>query len=237
MAETVIRQITQEIWTFSYPFLRLGIFPVGGRSTAIKLKNGNVWVLASTPLNSETKTKLDELGDVKYIASGDALHWMFLEDFKKAYPTAKVVGPEALLTKPGCAKLDGVYGRDPPDTKYGFEDEIGVCYFSGFRNKDVAFHHPASKTLVVADLIFNLPAKEQYSKVLKKPYFLNADMGPYGWLHQKFVWFAGTDKEAMRRDVRTVAEWDFDRIIPCHGDVIENKGNEAWRAAYKAYFS
>lgn len=34
-------------------------------------------------------------------------------------------------------------------------------YFSGFKNKDVAFLHAPSKTLMVADLIFNLPAMEQ----------------------------------------------------------------------------
>ena len=47
------------------PFARFGLFPVGGRSTAIKLRGGDVWVLASTPLNEETKAKLDELGPVK----------------------------------------------------------------------------------------------------------------------------------------------------------------------------
>jgi hypothetical protein len=34
-------------------------------------------------------------------------------------------------------------------------------YFSGFRNKEVAFLHSPSKTLIAADLIFNLPATEQ----------------------------------------------------------------------------
>lgn len=38
-------------------------------------------------------------------------------------------------------------------------------YFSGFRNKDVAFLHSPSKTLIVADLIFNLPATEQVMSV------------------------------------------------------------------------
>lgn len=47
------------------PFARFGVFPIGGRSTAVKLVNGDIWVLASTPLDSETKTKLDELGPVK----------------------------------------------------------------------------------------------------------------------------------------------------------------------------
>ena len=48
------------------PFSRFGILPVGGRSTAIKLSSGDVWVLASTPLTLETKAKLNELGPVKF---------------------------------------------------------------------------------------------------------------------------------------------------------------------------
>ena len=58
----------------------------------------------------------------------------------------------------------------------------------------------------------------------------------------------------MREDAKTVASWDFERIIPCHGvslhirlkiiasidsyifkDVIEGKGHEAWVAAYSIY--
>jgi len=38
---------------------------MGGRSTAIRMKNGGVWLLASTPLSPETKAKLDELGPVQ----------------------------------------------------------------------------------------------------------------------------------------------------------------------------
>jgi len=36
-----------------------------------------------------------------------------------------------------------------------------LSYFSGYQNKDLAFHHPRSKTLIVADLLFHLPANEQ----------------------------------------------------------------------------
>ena len=47
------------------PFTLLGFFPLGGRSTAIKLSEGGVWLLASTPCSEETKAKLNELGEVK----------------------------------------------------------------------------------------------------------------------------------------------------------------------------
>lgn len=34
---------------------------------------------------------------------------------------------------------------------------------------------------------------------------------------------------AMSRDAKTVTEWNFLRIIPCHGDVIEKEGKMVWR--------
>lgn len=39
----------------------------------------------------------------------------------------------------------------------------------------------------------------------------------------------------MTRDSKAVAAWDFDRIIPCHGDVIEGKGKEAWLEVFKQF--
>ncbi|KIY45091.1 hypothetical protein FISHEDRAFT_67180 [Fistulina hepatica ATCC 64428] len=235
MSDLVIRQVCPDVYTFSRPFTRMGFVPMGGRSTAVKLQNGGVWVLASTPLSPETKATIDGMGPVKFIVSADSVHHLFLSDYKNAYPDAKLIAPQAALDRHEDKQLkaDGVWGRDHPDTKYGFEDE--VCYFSAFRNRDVAFCHKASRTLIEADLLFNLPPNEQYSKVPKPRTFLTGNMSPNTWLHAKFGWLMGEDKEVMRNDVKKVTSWNFDRIIPCHGDVIETGGKEAWKAAYKAY--
>jgi len=239
-SDIVIRQVTPEITTFSRPFLRFGFLPFGGRSTAVKLQNGDVWVLASTPLTEETKSTVDKMGPVKYIMGADAVHHLFLADFKKAYPAAKVIGVEPLVAKKRAEglTLDGAYGADPSDTKYGFEDEIKACYFTGYSNKDVAWLHVTSKTLIEADLLLNLPATEQYSKVKKSAKVpIIGKLDPHGNLHKRFVWGQGKDKDAMRRDAKTVAGWDFDRIIPCHGDVIETGGKKAWETTYGKYLA
>ncbi|PCH44721.1 hypothetical protein WOLCODRAFT_77748, partial [Wolfiporia cocos MD-104 SS10] len=235
-------KVARGVWMFSCPFSRFGVIPFGGRSTAIKLSNGDVWVLASTPLTDETKQKLDELGPVRWIIGADAVHHLYLSAFKQQYPDAKLIAVKEAMGKKSTEglKFDGAWGADPPDTKYGFEDDIKHCFFSGFVNKDVAFFHPASKTLIEADLLFNLPPTEQYSKTGSSgriPIF--GTLSPYQWIHKRFVYSLGTDKEQAtslpHRDVRTVVGWDFERIIPCHGDVIEKDGNKAWREAYKWY--
>ncbi|KAG8763921.1 hypothetical protein FRC15_007827 [Serendipita sp. 397] len=142
MSETIIRQLAPSLCIFSRPFKRFGILPVGGRSTAIKLQNGDVWVLASTTLDEPTKTKIDSMGNVKYIVSPDAEHDAFLNEFKSAYPDAKLIGVAPLAAKKTELVFDGgehlspltfsgrnydattAYGREPEGTAYGFEPEV-----------------------------------------------------------------------------------------------------------------
>ncbi|KAF7974990.1 hypothetical protein HWV62_10747 [Athelia sp. TMB] len=256
MSANIDELVTPDIWTFSKPFVRFGFLPWGGRSTAIRLATGEVWILASTPLTLNTKEAIDKLGPVKWIMAGDVVHYMFLSEYKAAYPEAKVIGVKDLVPKmkEKGLELDGgekhanaviphihsqaAYGSDPEGTKYGFENEIDACYFSGFANKDVAWLHKPSKTLVEADLLFNLPGKEQYSKTKASPKVpLIGSLDPFGKLHKHFVYGQGKDIKAMVRDAKTVASWDFERIIPCHGDVIEERGHDAWVAAYSKYLS
>ncbi|KAI0826413.1 hypothetical protein BC629DRAFT_77995 [Irpex lacteus] len=241
-SSTVIREVTRDVWTFSRPFARFGLFPIGGRSTAIKLKTGGVWVLASTPLDDETRSKLQELGPVRYIVGADAVHHMFLAQFKKQYPEAKLIAPQDAIStvqqSTPDVNFDGAWGKDEPSTKYGFEDEIEHQYFPGHQNKEVAFLHKDSKTLLEADLMFNLPPTEQYSKSTESGTvpLLSSRMNPHTALHKRMTWAIAKDKEAMKRDLKVVRGWDFTRIIPCHGDVVEKDGKAAFEEAFKWFW-
>ncbi|KAJ7303519.1 hypothetical protein DFH08DRAFT_903938 [Mycena albidolilacea] len=234
MSDIVIREVATNVWTFSRPFALFGWIHIGGRSTAVKLASGGVWVVASTPLSPETKAKLDALGPVEYIIGINAMHNMFLGEFKRAYPTAKLIAPAGAVERCSDKTLtfDGLWGKDPADTKYGFEDEIKACYFSGFSNKDVVFFHAPSSTLIEADLVVNLPGTEQSSQ--RFPFY--GPFGkPVGWLQGKLSAARSRDPVAMKRDVQTVAEWDFVRIIPCHGDVLETDAKKIWKDALRSH--
>jgi len=95
--------------------LRYGFIPIGGRSTAIKLRSGDVWVLASTPLTESTRQTLDKLGPVKYIVGADIEHTLYLGaqhtfimilascmsvsagEFHEAYPDAKLIADKRVV--------------------------------------------------------------------------------------------------------------------------------------------
>ncbi|KAI0064883.1 hypothetical protein BV25DRAFT_1822651, partial [Artomyces pyxidatus] len=242
MSNIKIREVTEGIWTFSRPFLRFNVFRVGGRSTAIRMKDGGVWVLASTPLTPETKKTIDDLGPVKYLVGPDSVHHIFLAEYHKAYPEAKLVAVEEAINKKKAENLPwhGSWSDSNREPVLGFEDEIKHCYFSGFKNKDVAFFHVPSKTLLTADLIFNFPAHEQYPNAIFPggiPIIsqIFGHISPFSKSHHTITKNLGVDREMMRRDAKTVADWDFTRLIPCHGDVIEGDGNKAWRLAYSPF--
>lgn len=140
---TVITTYPPSLVTFSRPFARFGLFPVGGRSTAIRLtqppNSGSLWVLASTPLDEPTRAKITEMGgEVKWVVAADNVHHLYVKEWMDAYPQAKAIGVEGLDAKRKDVKWEGLYGRKGDEGKrYGFEEEIEARYFPTFANKDV----------------------------------------------------------------------------------------------------
>ena len=93
-------------------------------------------------------------------------------------------------------------------------------HFSGTTLSDTAFYHAKSKTLVVGDLIYNLPNTESmptYKSSIWK------SLSPGGSVHTKLVNGAAKDRAAVQADAKTVAALNFDRIIPLHGVSIFNQ--------------
>jgi len=229
----IIRDVAPGVSIFSVPFKVAGL-AVGGRSTAIRLSSGEVWLAASHALEETTKAKLNTLGPVKYLVSGDADHYFYLEQYKKAYPDAVVIGVDGLQEKAKDLKFDGLYHKDPAGTKYGFEDEIVPIVFGGHAKKDVAFYHVPTKSLVEFDLLFNLPATEQFSTSGG-----GASIPIIGFLfkvgrffNQKIIGGFITDKVAFKKSFDEVAKLDLARIIPAHGDVVEKDAAATWKKAY-----
>jgi len=91
--------------------------------------------------------------------------------------------------------------------------------------------HKPDKTLIEADMMFNLPAHEQYSRSGESAtgglwtrmfIAMQNTTGPATW-QKRFLWYVASmgDRQGFAQSVKRINGWDFDRIVPCHGDVIE----------------
>ena len=91
------------------------------------------------------------------------------------------------------------------------------------------FFHPRTRTLVLTDLAFNV----QRASSLVTRLFLRANgawqrFGPSRLARVAFI----RDRAAARLGIERLLEWDFDRVVLAHGDVLETGGRDALRAAY-----
>lgn len=240
---TTIRALNPDITIFSAPFNRFGVFKIGARSTAVKLQNTDVVVISAIKSSQEIKDTLSSLGTVKYIVAPDAEHHLSLEEYAKLYPSAKLIGVEGLQEKHPDLKFHKIFGDSKYDTvQIGWESEIDTVYFPGHANKELAILHKPSKTLIEADLVFNLPGLEQY-KGSSSSAGVAGYLSPFKYLsissnaHKTMTWnMLAKDKKSFKASLTQVKAWDFTTLVPCHGEVIEGNAKALWDAHYSQFF-
>ncbi|KAK5415486.1 hypothetical protein LTR06_003536 [Exophiala xenobiotica] len=247
---TVIRDVSPTITTFSTPFNRFAplgyrkLVAVGLRATAIVLHDtsNRILLLNPIPLETSIRDKLTDLGGVHFIAA-DLGHHLYVKDYLAVWPSAKTIGVPGLERKRKDVKWDFIYGdsadrRNTPEDVFGFAEDMETVLFEGFITFCVAWYHKPTRTLIQSDLMMNLPCTEQYSPsssdvgILSREFARRAHPSSV-WSRRLVYYVATTDYSLMRRDAKRVAEWDIQRIIPCHGDILDDGGNEAWASVYE----
>ncbi|KAK5320611.1 hypothetical protein LTR93_006823 [Exophiala xenobiotica] len=247
---TVIRDVSPTITTFSTPFNRFAplgyrkFVAVGLRATAIVLHDtsNRILLLNPIPLEKSIRDKLTDLGGVHFIAA-DLGHHLYVKDYLAVWPSAKTIGVPGLERKRTDVKWDFIYGdlaerRNTPEDVFGFAEDMETVLFEGFITFCVAWYHKPMRILIQSDLMMNLPCTEQYSPsssdvgILSREFAKRAHPSSV-WSRRLAYYVATTDYSLVCRDAKRVAEWDIQRIIPCHGDILDDGGNEAWASVYE----
>ena len=246
----VIRDVTPTITTFSTPFLRFSRIKIGGRGTIVKLQSGSLAIFSPVALTPDVKSKVRSMGTLKYIVAPDIEHHIFISPWAKEYPQAEIIGMEGLPEKrEGDEATKGVKfahvfsPKNKLDMKISpeFDAEFDYEYVHSHTNKELVFLHKPSRTMIEADMLFNLPATEQFSKTGVDPNsglltkLFGSIMNTRGTMvwQKRFLWYAagGKDRPGFTDSVKRMRQWDYERIIPCHGDVIETGGKKIFEQA------
>ena len=206
-------------------------------------------MFSPTALTPDVRSAVAKLGNrVSYIAALDFEHHIYISDWAKEFPNAAVLGVEGLPEKrekdPATKGTPFKYvwtnsNKQSLKVDPEFDKDFDYEYVGSHANKELVFLYKPEKTLIEADLIFNLPAREQHSKTaegaesgyLTKLFtgFQNTQ-GQAKW-QKRFIWYVASsgNRPDFNRSVERINGWDFDRIIPCHGDVIETGGKTVFQ--------
>jgi len=119
----------------------------------------------------------------------------------------------------------GVLGENPEKE---WESEIEQLVVQGIPVlSEVVFFHNTSRTLLVTDLFFNYPPTGAFWERLYRK--LEGCDGKFAVA--RLIKFAARNRKALKESYDRILQWDFDRIVVTHGEVLESGGKEAFRAA------
>lgn len=222
----MLREITPDLFVIEQPFRFLGL-DMGARMTVVRRANGDLWVYSPFQLSADEETALKAQGKVADIVVPNTFHTTQVGQFARRVPGATVWAlPETEK------KLSGV----PHETLESFPDEWSEEFDSllfdgakGFREWVVC--HRASGTLLITDLGFHLPRQAKpLGRVVARLNDIARGFGPSRF-ERNLMRFG--DKAKERTQVETIANWNFGRILPGHGFVIERDAKKQFRAAYR----
>jgi hypothetical protein len=220
-----LRPLAPDLWVADRP-LALVVGDIGARMTVIRLRDGGLLLHSPVRLDDDTRHALDALGPVRAIVAPSKVHHLFVGDYRAAYPGAQLHGAPGLAEKRRDLRFDAVLGDEPPEAWRG---EVAQHLFRGAPGlNEVVFLHVPSRTLVLTDLAFNVPA--DHTAGARVFYWLVGAAGRFG--PHRFVRFLMRDRRTARASVETILAWDFDRVIVSHGDVLEHGGRERVAAAF-----
>jgi hypothetical protein len=221
-----MKPIAPGLWTLETPLRFRGV-EVGRRMTVVGLRGGGLLVHSPAALSDELGQSLAGLGEVRFVVPASSMHGhLFMEQYRAAYPACELFGAPGLDRKRTDLIFDGLLGS-APDPRWSDDLDQGAILGHRFVT-EIVFLHKASRTLIVGDLCFTVG--ESASAPMRA---VARAMHRYRRLTPTPMFRLGLrNKGATRRSLDRVLEWDFDRVIVGHGEVLETGGRDALREAY-----
>jgi len=222
---TQLWSITKDLWVIDYP-LRVGGLQLGTRTTVVRLTNGGVWLHSPGPLQPALTAEISALGPVQALVAPNAMHHLYLTQHIPAFPQAAVYVSPALPAKLKGALTYEILSDEPPTL---WRNELAQHLVGGMpKLQEVVFCHRASRTLILTDLAFHI----RHSDSWFTRFFMRLN-GAYGHFGPSRIFRTLVkDRAAFRSSLVRMQEWDFDRVIVTHGDVLENGGKTAMQTQY-----
>jgi hypothetical protein len=220
-----LRERAENLWVIEREQSFYGL-PVGTRMTVIRLAGGRLLLHSPVALDRELREQLDSLGRVSFAVAPNRVHHLYAGEVARFYPRARLWVAPGLERKRPDLVVEAVLADEAPEQ---WRDEVDQVFFRGrpYEN-EVAFFHRTSRTLILCDLAFNFgPSAAAPTRLLMRLLRSYGQLGP-----SKLDPLLIRERRLARESLERILEWDFDRVIVAHGDVLEHGGHEILRDGY-----
>jgi hypothetical protein len=213
-----MQQLAENLWIKRFPLSILGT-QHGRNVTVIRLKSGKLIVHSMADFSSDDVAEIRSLGEPGWLVESMLLHDTYSKQGHEAFG-----GNLPFLGPPGFGEVVKFPTQPLLPAPAEWADEVAVIEIKGApRLKEHAFIHLPTRTLIVADLVFNFSPDEKGWDRFFHRYL--AGLKRYPGMTRVFR-MCVTDRKAFHDSINQVMDTGFDRLIVGHGDVIESDGRD-----------
>jgi hypothetical protein len=217
------RQITDDVVVMSFPWRAFGI-DFERNVSLLRLRDRRVVIHSSAPFTAEDIAAIRRFGEPAWLVDATLMHDTFAKKGRAAFPDLPYLAPN------GFKKASGIPIESLDSPPSDWKDEIDVLKIDGNRMNEHALFHRHSATLVVADLFFSFPmemrgwARFFVRHVMRLPRLFGIS-----------VFFRMTigDRQAFERSMKTLLQWNFERLVVAHREPVEKEARAAVERALR----
>jgi Domain of unknown function (DUF4336) len=203
-----------------------GLVPIPIRMTVFRLADGRLVLHSPIELSPALRAELEALGPVGFLVI-PRMHGKYAEAAARLYPQAQLIAAPSPPRKRESLAWSGSLA-DEPLAAWGREIETHLV--RGFRLDEVVLFHRPTRTLVISDLCFYVDRSDSaYARFFFRANGMWKHFGPSRIIRALGV----SDRAALRESLEHICAWNFERIVPAHGIVIEKDGPAALREAWR----
>lgn len=255
------RKIADNVVTASCGLKLFDRVNLGGRMALIS-QDDSIVVWSAMPYGAEVENALKLLVgerssyNVNYLIIPNVEHTLAAKSFKKKYPDMKIIASETIDLGESCPidyKITSEHGNKVIGSS--ILEQIGIkdpaitnnfefVYLPFHKNKEIVVFNKPSKTIFEADLVSNLDPRlklEQFSPATGFPEDYFAHLGwsfvtRYLQPYSKVGGFVANKLSGGVNSIeglKAIHNWNFERIVMCHGNIIEKEARDAFASTFK----
>src|SRR5579872_3648859 len=213
-AKAMLDPFGQDLYAADGPPVSFYGFPYPTRMAVARLSTGKLWVWSPIALTTELMAEVEAIGPVGYIVSPNKLHHLFLADWARRWPAARLYAPPGLARRKKQLHFDAVLGDQPEG---GWIADIDQAVFGGSIAMDeVVFFHRPSGSAIFGDLIQRFP--EEGAKGWKGALMrLDGLVGPGGSTPREWR-LSFLSHKVARAALQKTLGWRPRRLLIAHGE-------------------
>lgn len=195
------------------------------RSVAVTTRDGVV-VLNPIDFTAQQRAEIRAMGEVVAVVEANRFHSSYAAAAKAWFPRADLWGAPGLPEKCPEVSWTKILHQDA----WPYAKDLETIFIRGAgKLSESVFYHPATRTLIVTDLVFNM--RRTVGLLAPITYRLIG-------IHDRFTtsrfWTKLTDEPTLvRESLNEILRLDFDRLVMAHGEILTKDAKGALAKALR----